>query len=158
MMIRFAIFCVSLFAFNITCAQTSTDQIELKGMLVDGKDRKPLSYVNIGVLNKSLGTISDTTGRFLLNLQEENLTDTLQISRIGYHKIKVVVDQFVRNMNKQIELNPCDYILEEVKVVVNKETTEVVGRTKADGFIQIAMHPKKQIVLGTEIGMRFQTE
>ncbi|MCF2447401.1 carboxypeptidase-like regulatory domain-containing protein [Dyadobacter sp. CY345] len=91
-MIRFAIFYLSLFAFNITCAQTNTGQIELKGVLVDEKDRTPLSYVNIGVLNKSLITISNTTGRFSLNLKEENLTDKLQISRIGYHTIKVFVN------------------------------------------------------------------
>ena len=56
----------------------------IKGLVIDGKTRRPLAYSNIFLLNKSTGTISNANGRFELKIAPANATDTLGISYIGY--------------------------------------------------------------------------
>jgi hypothetical protein len=56
----------------------------IKGLVIDGKSRKPLSYSNVILLNRSTGTVTNSHGRFELKVSPENLSDTLGVSFIGY--------------------------------------------------------------------------
>jgi hypothetical protein len=158
MMRSLIIFCAIVFLVPEVFSQDRAGKsIHLNGVIVDAENKLPLSYANIGILNKSFGTVSDTTGNFSLSVNAENSMDTLQISLVGYQTVKLVVRDFAEKLNgKPIELQVRAYVLDAVEISIKKEVPEIAGRNKAGGFIQFAMHPKKEIVLGTEIGMRFK--
>ena len=51
--------------------------IELNGKIIDQESKNPLPYVNIGVLNQEVGTVSDANGKFDLSIDKEFLNDTI---------------------------------------------------------------------------------
>jgi len=57
---------------------------QIKGLVIDSRTRRPLSYSNIFLLNKSIGTISNTSGRFELKVAPGESEDTIGVSYIGY--------------------------------------------------------------------------
>lgn len=61
----------------------------VKGLVIDSKTRRPLAYSNIFLVNKSTGTISNTSGRFELKIAPEECNDTLGVSFIGYKLFKI---------------------------------------------------------------------
>lgn len=69
--------------------KTTIDYHLIRGLVIDARTRKPLSIANVFLLNKSIGTISNASGRFELKLKSYNSDDTLGISYMGYkmHKI-----------------------------------------------------------------------
>lgn len=58
--------------------------LEIKGKIIDKNTQKPIEYANIGILGKSIGTISNSDGKFILKIPPEYINDTIGISCIGY--------------------------------------------------------------------------
>ena len=56
----------------------------ISGKVYDKKTGLPLTYVNVGVLNMGLGTVTDSTGVFSFNVPALGPADTVRISMIGY--------------------------------------------------------------------------
>jgi hypothetical protein len=61
----------------------------IKGLVIDGKTRRPLPFSNIFLNNKSTGTISNSAGRFELKIAPADNSDTLGISYIGYEMVTI---------------------------------------------------------------------
>ena len=104
-----------LLAYNIQ-AQFITAKV------LDAETRQPLPFVNIGVLNKNLGTVSDEYGDFLLELNPEFLLDTLRFSMIGFGKKDFVVQDYLAQEKPEniILLKEEALLLEGVTVVRKK--------------------------------------
>jgi pimeloyl-ACP methyl ester carboxylesterase len=64
-----------------------TDKNKLRGVIRDRKSNLPLPYVNIGILNKDVGTTTNSKGEFELPLLESNTNDTLRVSMVGYEPV-----------------------------------------------------------------------
>nr|WP_273569110.1 carboxypeptidase-like regulatory domain-containing protein [Maribacter sp. Hal144] len=81
------------FFFSFFCSGYVSAQLQYNGTVKDIETNNPLPYVNIGVLNKGVGTVTDEDGRFALpiNRNRISLTDTLQISSVGYQTIKKAI-------------------------------------------------------------------
>ena len=147
--------CVSQTA-PVTAADNS---IIISGMIMEKGSSQSLAYVSIGIPDKSLGTVADSTGHFTMIIQKENLTDSLLISLVGYESRKVSISEFVANNNHIIELSRKYYELQEI-VIGNKQqmVSEVAGR-KSDGrTLQFSFIDKnaKANCLGSEIGMKIR--
>ncbi len=56
----------------------------VKGLVIDGRTRRPLTYSSIFLSNKSTGTVTNQSGRFELKVHADDYSDTLGISHIGY--------------------------------------------------------------------------
>ena len=56
----------------------------IKGLVIDAKTRNPLAYSNVFLEDKSIGVISNTSGRFELKIDTSDYKDTLAVSYIGY--------------------------------------------------------------------------
>ena len=56
----------------------------IRGLVIDAKTRRPLSFANIFLLNRSTGTISNTAGRFEIKLKQYSDEDSIGVSFIGY--------------------------------------------------------------------------
>lgn len=102
---------------------TLVAQKQFSGTILDAKNKQSLPYVNIGILNKGTGTVTDERGIFSLLLEGKNVapTDTLQISSIGYKVITLTVDEidFSSTVDDIIYMEPFVEQLNEV-VVTNK--------------------------------------
>ncbi|MEL6918952.1 MAG: carboxypeptidase-like regulatory domain-containing protein [Bacteroidota bacterium] len=105
-------------------------QKDYKGAVYDAKTSIPLPYVNIGIQNKGIGTVSDESGLFHLEINTADFSpvDTLVISSIGYKTIKrAVLDlEFVYNDYPKILMQPKLIALEEVTRVSTGEKSAVL--------------------------------
>lgn len=61
----------------------------IRGLVIDARSRRPLPYSSIFLLNRSTGTITNTSGRFELKVPPDESTDTLGISYIGYSLFRI---------------------------------------------------------------------
>ncbi|MFD2520739.1 carboxypeptidase-like regulatory domain-containing protein [Emticicia soli] len=144
-----------------TFSQNPTkESISVKGIIIQQENNLPLSYVSIGVLNKSIGTLTDTLGNFSFQVSQQNLADTLQISLVGYFPKKIVVKNFIERKENTIRLSIKIIELAEVSIIKSKTNTETIGRQSNAKFIQVSIHNKKSVeeTIGSEMGMRFKTK
>ena len=88
----------------------------------------PLPYVNIGIANKNVGTVSDIYGKFSLKLNDRiSESDTVIFSHIGFGTKKVVVS----NLNGSAGIVSMEYKtshLNEVIVETKMPKPKKIGR------------------------------
>lgn len=101
----------------------------LQSTILDFNTNKPIPYVNIGILGKSIGTVSDEEGNFTLDAPKTGWStrDTLRFSSIGYQSVDYVLlheNQFP----KTIALKPLTLILPTVVINPKKfKRAKVLG-------------------------------
>jgi hypothetical protein len=105
-----------LLFFIIPCAAFS--QIALKIQLLDSITKKPIEFVNVGVLSKGIGTVSNENGLFQLNLPDSLKENELKFSCIGYESKKIIIKKLV-GLNTLL-IKPSAINLAEIKVVVKR--------------------------------------
>lgn len=99
---------------------------------------EPVVYASVGVVNRTLGTVTDSLGNFSLTVPREYFNDTIRISSVGYVAQSYAVKDFaalpdtVRLADAVIELN-------EVVVKPQRIKSKTAGRRNAGGFIYILM-------------------
>lgn len=123
-----------------------------EGVTKDRATGQEIAYVNIGILNKNVGTVSDTHGKFQLPLDDKFDNETLKISIVGYKSLTYSVAAFKKAVseNSSILLEKNIAELKEI-VIKNKNLREarlgnvLERRTVSAGFVNN--------VLGNEIGI-----
>jgi hypothetical protein len=103
------------------------------GKIIDEKTKSPVLYANIGVLNQSIGTVSNENGNFKLNLTTKvKNTDTIRVSMIGFEMKDYIVKDFKKAFANggQLTLIAKDYKLDEVTIIPKDYKTLLVGNTK----------------------------
>ena len=102
---------------------------QIRGKVVDAKSESPLSYANIGLLNKGIGTISNHHGEFILKIDRKSIDDTLAISYMGYENalipLKEVSDEQVCSLKKKL------YTIQEIIVRLNDAEKIVMQALKS---------------------------
>ncbi|MGO4921056.1 carboxypeptidase-like regulatory domain-containing protein [Maribacter spongiicola] len=111
-------------------------QTVFKGVVTDADTGLTLPYVNIGIIDKGLGTVSDEYGafNFLFDTAKLSDLDTLKVSSIGYKEFKLPFSMVIAQDMKstQIELQPEIVSLNEVVLTSSKrkkrsKTEKMVG-------------------------------
>jgi len=87
--------------------------VEVRGMVTDPSGRQPLPFANVYLAGKSKGIITNEEGRFLLKLQPEDISDTLNISYMGYKNLKIPVSG-IANSDQSFTLEPDIISIQEV--------------------------------------------
>ena len=90
--------------------------LEIRGKIIDKNTQSPIEYANIGILGKSIGTISNSDGDFVLKIPPAYINDTIGISCIGY---KIFAEPAINYLpeTRVIRLIP-DYIpIQEVQLI-----------------------------------------
>jgi NifU-like protein involved in Fe-S cluster formation len=131
---------------------SAKSQIQLTGMVVAKNDKQALSYVNIGVVGKNIGTVTDREGKFVLLVPEANYSDEIRVSMIGYESIQMEVNQLERQLrgSRTLELKPSNYIMEEVVLESTTLLSKKVGNVKYSKNIYAAFG---EDMLGNEMGI-----
>ena len=148
-------------AIHVFAQTLSRENIILNGKVLDKETNLPLAYVSIGVLNKSQGTVSDTLGHFAFSITNENLSDTLQFSIVGYVSLRIAVKDFLSNADKSTKLTVNVTQLADVTVTSSspRNNTEIIGRQGSGKLTQISIHNKTSAdeTIGSEMGMLYKT-
>lgn len=98
------------------------------GKVIDNKTNSVISYVNIGVPNKSVGTVTNSIGRFKLKLTDKiNLNDKIVFSCIGFKTQTHIVSNLL-NKDNIIELEEEIITLDEVVLVKKRVKIKKLGR------------------------------
>ncbi len=82
--------------------------LKITGKIMDKNTGAPVEYANISLVGKSIGTVSNSVGEFILKISPALINDTLGISYIGYKIYKQPVANLLSG-NNIIHLAP-DYI------------------------------------------------
>jgi pimeloyl-ACP methyl ester carboxylesterase len=108
----------------------------LTGAIKDRKLNLPLPYVNIGILNKDVGTTSNTKGEFELPLLESNVNDTLRISMVGFEPALIYLkDVFKKQkLTLNVRLQERTDKLREIVITDKKLTKRVLGNKTESKF------------------------
>jgi hypothetical protein len=95
---------------------TRTDSVYffiIRGRILDKSNLEPLPYSSVYLAGKSIGTVSNESGKFLLKLNSKYISDTVSITCIGYRKIKAPVYTLV-NSERDFLLKPDVISIQEV--------------------------------------------
>src|SRR5450631_250680 len=139
----------------------TAENFTLTGLVTDKETNAPLAYVSVGILNKPLGTVTDTLGHFIFNIGQENISDSLQLSIVGFSALRISVKDFMSSRDKTISLFVKTQQLGEVTVTnsIQRTNTEIIGRQAVNKLLQVSIHNKTTVdeTIGSEMGMRFTT-
>lgn len=104
---------------------------EIIGEIRNFENNERLAYVNIGIANKTVGTVSNKDGLFKLSLNNKVIkNDTVIFSYIGFRTEKRSISE-LHNKNNKIFLHPENTELDEVIVSSKKIKLKAkkIGRT-----------------------------
>lgn len=134
---------IHLFIILVFICLPTLAQNEFKGVVKDVKTNEPLPFVNIGVLNKGIGTVSDENGNFYLYIDSSKigLNNVIQFSSVGYKSIKIKLADLKigHNEYKKVVMEPDIFQLNEA-VIVGKSTLR-----KVDEIIGYSYRSRKKL-------------
>lgn len=120
----------------------------LKGRVIDAQTKQSIAYVNLGIPNKNIGTVSQADGSFQI---PADLSDTIEISMIGYESKKYLSGSYGKNNPVAIiEMKPKVNTLQEVIITAKTLPVRTLGNTTTSHFFKIGLPLK---FLGSEIGI-----
>jgi hypothetical protein len=150
MMKRILIFWTLILSANFCFSQ-------ITGVVTDSL-KNPIQYVNVGVLNKPLGTLTNSNGEFVLNIDSSMNLDTLKISCLGYKSKEMKIEGLINTKSKiQISLENYMEKLDEVVITSSKLKmySEGKDKTKTSASVIFANSNHTNRNLGSEIGRKF---
>lgn len=127
---------------------------QLAGTITDARTGHGLPFVNIGVVGKSLGTVSDEQGAYHLGFSEALAADTVRVSSLGYQPLRLPLRELRAQPSRT--LAPAAVGLAEVQVQASNplRRTRTLGYTKSKGASTVNFSSLKDY--GAELGTRIQ--
>lgn len=134
------IHCTLLHAQSLTCK------------IVDKGTNEPIPFVNVGIVGKNTGTVSDQEGNFKLLISKDNLNpdDTLRMSSLGYESASFLVKD-LNAIPSIIQLKKTVFSLPSITINANDKKNKKVkelGRSPESDKIILCFTSNK---LGTEL-------
>jgi len=119
----------------ILFGSTTLHAQKLSGQVLESDSKKSVSYVNIGIVGKDIGTVSDKSGKFNLNISNATNSDTLRFSYIGFESYDIGV-RSIRNygFNNPVFIKEKLFELDEIIIESKKLIPKTLGVRKKDGY------------------------
>ena len=127
------------------------EQIAIQGSVSDAKTNEKLPFVNIGVLNREVGTVSDPEGEFALSISQDFILDTLRASMIGYYPVELKVKDAFEDSPIMIEMEEKTEELNEVIVFAKALKNKRIGNATRSKFLSTGFGYEQ---LGAEMGIK----
>lgn len=124
-----------------------------KGKVFSRETNSGLGFVNIGIIGKNIGTVSDESGNFTITIGDAYDIDTLRFSMIGYESKSFLVGYFKEKSTKDVYLDPISYKLQEVKVIYHKPREITLGTPVFSNDLRSGFAYND---LGSELGIKVQ--
>jgi len=118
-------------------------QIKLSGTIINKTTRQPIEYANIGLLEKGVGTVCNSLGKFELIVPNDLMNNSLIISSPGYETETQKINDIKNNTTGLIiELKPIAIVLQEITILASQQVSlgykpngnQVTGFFKATGL------------------------
>ena len=122
---------------------------QISGTVFEMNGETPVEYVNIGIVGKNIGTVSDQNGKYTLQVNPEHYDEILCFSSIGYHSYSVKVSDFINLNNGNVSLTKREYALTEVVIRPKKVKEKTLGITSKG----IAATCIQDSIKGWEVGL-----
>lgn len=116
---------ILLFNYKAYCQNLSKKNVS--GSVLDEKTQEKLEYVNIGILNKNFGTISDPNGHFQLAIPDSLINDTLTFSYVGYRTLQIPIRKLVGSTNVEIIMNSIHLNIDEINIYAKEPKVKKYG-------------------------------
>ncbi len=97
------------------CTSMAFAQMVLKNKVTDFSKGIPIESASVYIKNTTIGTITNSDGKFVLQVPKENMKDTLVVSSIGYSTQKTPLEEYDGSL--EIYLDEEVASLEEVLIV-----------------------------------------
>ena len=114
-----------------------------------------IGYVNIGVIGRNIGTVTDESGRFRLDFAEINDNDSLRFSMIGYESGTYAVSRLKSDPSATVFLRPRTYELPEMKVVYPRGRDILLGTPVVSNALRSGFSDNN---LGSELGIKLNVK
>ncbi len=121
-----------------------------QGLVYDSQNNTTVAFVNIGIKDKNVGTVSDGIGKYQLWIDAKYLQDTIMVSCIGYYPLLIPVSDYIQLPNHNLFLQERTSEMKEVVVNARKYKQRTLGVTTTSRFIQAGFKENK---LGYECGI-----
>ncbi len=142
-----------LIALTLLTLVNSSLFAQMSGIMKDKTTGLPLEFVNIGLVGKSIGTVSDENGAYKLTIDASHENDTLKISYIGYKPLALSLKEFKKRYgqtNASVLLEQSNVQLQEVVIKPKKTITKIIGNTNNSKSVTAGFTSND---LGSEIGV-----
>ncbi|NJL13506.1 MAG: carboxypeptidase-like regulatory domain-containing protein [Microscillaceae bacterium] len=128
-----------------------------RGQVLDSLSRRPIAYVNIGIVGQGLGTVSDPNGQFRLAVPDSLQTDLVRFSCVGYRPVSFRVSDFILLLSTQSPILMQEDIMALPEIVIKKEKLkkDIWGRRNTTKQWKVGS-AKNQ--LGHEFGIYIQAK
>ncbi|WP_088341272.1 carboxypeptidase-like regulatory domain-containing protein [Robiginitalea sediminis] len=142
--------------FILGGAVTASAQLLLRGRITDAATRQPIPYVNIGLVGRGIGTVSDADGYYELWVREASPDDLLRISCLGYEPLTQSWEDLPEGPDISFTMRKGAIALDEVVVSVLPTYTleEIVGYPLAS--TRDFAYWKDSLALGAELASRIR--
>jgi hypothetical protein len=103
----------------------------ISSCVYDGATKEPMPFVNIGIKNKNIGTISNSKGNFSINIPKDKIGDSITFSFVGYRSQTISIKNLIENKSDSILLHQKTQELAEVVIKANgKWKSKKLGLTR----------------------------
>lgn len=135
--------------FSAWLASAAALAQSISGRVTDAKTGQALPFVNIGVVGKALGTVSNEQGQYGLAFQESLASDTVRVSYLGYQPRLLTLRQL--RDQPVVALSPAAVALAEVRVQASRRAwrDRTLGFSGNSESSTMSLEPKD---LGAETG------
>jgi hypothetical protein len=125
-----------------------------KGVVLANETRTAIGFVNVGIIGKNVGTVTDQSGNFSLDIDSRYDNDSLRFSLIGYEPKSYLLKDFRENSVKEILLKPKTYNLSEVTVTYHRSKGIRLGVPVESNQLKSGFSDNE---LGSEMGVMIET-
>lgn len=119
----------------------SIKYLTLGGTLVDAISNEPIAYGAVGILNSTIGTITNQNGDFRLVIPDSLIDSTLKMSHVGYQSQELALS-FLLDQHITFSLSPKVIPLQEVVVrIVNpSEVLRTMWMKRGENYSDSPVH------------------
>lgn len=139
-----------LLTLSLCSSLLSAQKVQrIQGIIIDSSSLKAIEYVCAGIIGKDVGTISNDTGFYKLDIPEQHTGDTITFSRIGYQSKMLTAKDLIAIENVKIALVPVNKELGEVIITGTGSKERTKGNTSRSRSIVMAISSGS---VGSEVG------
>ncbi len=128
----------------------------IQGKVIENKSYAPIAFVNIGIPDKGIGTVSDIDGSFKLDLTNLTEDQLILFSIIGYEKTQMRIselNEYLMDSILVIKLKEKSFQLDEVVINPKKWKHKIIGNETTTQRISFSFLNNN---LGNEFGTKMK--
>lgn len=100
---------------------------EWSGRILSSENSEGISYVNVGIIGRNRGTVSDESGNFSIKIDSSFIYDSIRFSMVGFENHTISVRQFISDTTRNFYMDPVSYELPEIEVRYHRPKRQIVG-------------------------------